>query len=137
MPIVKWRDSYSVGVKKFDDEHKVLLELINEMFVIVRDSQDVANLDVTVNKLIQYTQEHFTDEEQALEEANYPNLTDHKAIHSKLLEDVKSYKKRVDENDENAILGFYHFLRDWLLTHILEEDMQYKEYFAEAESLAV
>lgn len=137
MPIVKWRDSYSVGVKKFDDVHKVLLELINEMFVIVRDSQDVANLDVTVNKLIQYTQEHFTDEEQALEEANYPNLTDHKAIHSKLLEDVKSYKKRVDENDENAILGFYHFLRDWLLTHILEEDMQYKEYFAEAESLAV
>ena len=31
MPVIKWRDSYSVGVEKFDDEHKVLLGLINEI----------------------------------------------------------------------------------------------------------
>lgn len=136
MPIIKWRDSYSVGVKKFDDEHKVLIELINEMFVVVRDNQDVDHLDPAVNSLIQYTQKHFTDEEQAMEEVSYPNLIDHKAVHARLLEEVTAYKAKVDENDEKAILGFYHFLRDWLLTHILEEDMQYKEYFADAKTLA-
>lgn len=136
MPIVKWRDSYSVGVKQFDEEHKVLLELINEMFVIVRDNQDVAHLDAAVKKLILYTQEHFADEEQALEEIDYPALNDHKGLHSKLLEDVRVYKKKVDEKDEEAVLNFYHFLRDWLLTHILEEDMLYKDYFAD-ESVSV
>lgn len=136
MPIIKWRDSYSVGVKKFDDEHKVLINLINEMFIVVRDSQEVDHLDHAVGKLIQYTHEHFSDEEQALEEVNYPLLTDHKAIHSRLIEEVKAYEIMVDKSDEKAMLGFYHFLRDWLLTHILEEDMQYKEYFVEGTTLA-
>ena len=136
MPVIKWRDSYSVGVQKFDDEHKVLLGLINEMFVIVRKGDDVEKLSVTINKLIQYTQEHFSDEEKALEEMNYPQLEEHKKIHSRLLHDVTAYKNRIDNRDEDTILVFYHFLRDWLLTHILEEDMQYKPFFAEENAKA-
>ena len=136
MPVIKWRESYSVGVQIFDDEHKVLLGLINEMFDIVRNNDEVEKLSMTINKLIQYTQEHFSDEEQALEKINYPQLDEHKKIHSCLLHDVTAYKNRIDNRDEDTILGLYHFLRDWLLTHILEEDMQYKPFFAEESAKA-
>ncbi len=126
MAIIKWRDSYSVGVPKFDDEHKMLLELVNEMYIIVREHQTVDHLSVAINKLVQYTQEHFTNEEKAMEEIDYPQLEEHKTIHVKLLNEVIAYKKRVENNDNEAIQEFYTFLRDWLLTHILEEDMKYK-----------
>jgi len=130
MTIIKWRDSFSVGVQKFDDEHKVLLDIINEMFIIVRDQKTVDHLTIEINKLIQYTQEHFTDEEEAMEKAGYPALDEHKSIHAKLLNDVTVFKKRVDNGEKEATTNFYHFLRDWLLTHIIEEDMQYKPFLA-------
>jgi len=128
MAIIKWRDTYSVGVEKFDNEHKILLGLINEMYVIVRDHQSLDNLIVAINTLIQYTQVHFSDEEQAMEGVDYPKLQEHIIIHEKLLNEVTHYKKRVENNEDEAIQDFYLFLRDWLLTHILEEDMLYKPF---------
>ncbi len=130
MPIIKWQDSFSVGVQRFDDEHKVLLAIINEMFIIVRDQKTVDHLTVEINKLVQYTQEHFADEEEAMEKAGYPALDEHKSIHAKLLKDVTAFKKRVENGEQEVITIFYHFLRDWLLTHIIEDDMQYKPFLA-------
>lgn len=136
MPIIKWRDSFSVGVQKFDDEHKVLLEIINELFVIVRDQKTVDHLTIEINKLIQYTQEHFVEEEAAMEKVGYPALEDHKAIHKKLINDVSAFKKQVENGDKEAIKTFYHFLRDWLLTHIIEEDMRYKPFLSDNKEVA-
>lgn len=135
MPLIKWRDSYSVGVKKFDEEHKVLLELINDTFIVVRDHQSVEHLLMTINSLIQYTQEHFSGEEEAMEKIQYPRLEEHKAIHGRLLQEVRSFKKYVDNNDEKAIQGLYLFLRNWLLTHIVEEDMLYKPFLIDSEAV--
>jgi len=137
MPIIKWRDSFSVGVPQFDDDHKILLEILNEMFVIVRDHENINHLTVEIDKLIQYSKEHFANEEAAMEKVGYPALDNHKAIHAKLLEDVLQFKKRVDSGDTETTTTFYHFLRDWLLTHIVEEDMQYKPFLADSENSAV
>jgi hemerythrin len=136
MPLIKWRDSYSVGVATFDDNNKVLLEVINEIFIVLREKQTVDHLVVTINKLIQYTQEQFSDEEEALEEINFPRLEYHKRMHGKLLNEVAVYKKLIDNKDEKAIQGLYSFLRDWLLTHIVEEDMQYKPFLTDTETTA-
>ena len=130
MTLIRWRDSFSVGIQKFDDEHKVLLDIINEMFIIVRDHKTVDHLAPEINKLIHYTHEHFADEEEAMEKAGYPALAEHKSIHARLLDDVTAFKKRVENGDEETITTFYHFLRDWLLTHIMEEDMQYKPFLS-------
>jgi hemerythrin-like metal-binding protein len=129
MPLIKWRDSYSVGVERFDNEHKILVDMINEMFVVVRDKKSIDHLSTAINKLIEYTQEHFIAEEEAMAEVNYPDLAAHKEMHGKLINDVVNHKKRIENNDKQERIDFYHFLRDWLLTHIVEEDMLYKDYF--------
>jgi len=131
MPLIKWRDSYSVGVDKFDQEHMLLVELINEMFIIVRDKGDVATLGDAVAKLIDYTKVHFTDEEEALEKINYPLLEEHKMIHADLLEQVLRFQARMDKEGEEMRTDLYKFLRDWLINHILDEDMKYSEYLKE------
>lgn len=131
MPIIKWRDSFSVGAPKFDKEHKVLLEILNEMFIIVRDEKGTSHLNATIDKLIQYTENHFASEEAAMEAIEYPALENHKAIHARLVKEVLQFKKQVDSGEEQATT-FYHFLRDWLLTHIVEEDMLYKPFLADA-----
>ncbi|BCL62520.1 hemerythrin [Desulfomarina profundi] len=130
MPLIKWRDSYSVGVEQFDNEHKILVDLINEMFIVVRDKKSVDHLAYAIDQLIEYTQNHFSSEEEALAQVNYPDLDAHKDMHGRLIKDVQKHKKRIENNDRQERTDFYHFLRDWLLTHIVEEDMLYKNYFS-------
>jgi len=131
VPLIKWRDSYSVGVEKFDREHMLLVELVNEMFKIVRDKGDVNILSNAVAKLIDYTKVHFTDEEEALTKVNYPLLAEHKEIHADLLVQVLDFQQRLADGDEQLRTDLYKFLREWLINHILDEDMKYGKYFQE------
>ena len=131
MALIKWRDSYSVGVDKFDQEHMLLVELINEMFIIVRDKGDVSTLANAVEKLIDYTKVHFSDEEEAMEKVNYPHLEEHKEIHTNLLEQVVDFQRQIEHKGEDLRTDLYKFLREWLINHILDEDMKYSEYFKE------
>jgi len=129
MPLIKWRDSYSVGVEKFDQEHMLLVELINEMFEVVRDKGKVASLNGAVDKLVDYTRVHFVDEEEALEKVDYPHLEEHKEIHANLLAQVVEFQEQIEEEGKDLRTDLYKFLRDWLINHILDEDMKYGKYF--------
>jgi len=94
---------------KFDDQHKMLIELLNDVFIIVREKQSGVNLTTGIDGLIRYTQEHFRDEGEAMASINYPKLNEHKAIHGNLLYEVTTYKKRIDNNDEKVVQEFYLF----------------------------
>lgn len=128
MPIIKWRDSYSVGVEQFDNEHRKLVELANKMFVVVRDKQGIMALSDSVARLIDYTQFHFASEEAAMEKANFPDLKAHKQLHKKLGQEVTVFRERLQTEGEAVSTEVYHFLRDWLLVHIVEEDKKYTHF---------
>jgi hemerythrin-like metal-binding protein len=123
-------------VDKFDREHMVLVELINEMFVLVRDKGSLATLSDAVAKLIDYTKVHFTDEEEAMEKVNCPFLEEHKEIHANLLEQVLEFQERMEHEGEELRTDLYRFLRDWLVNHILEEDMKYSAYLKDEQESA-
>ena len=130
MSVIKWRDHYSVGVEQFDKEHMILVEMVNELFTMVRDKKGPNELDQPLSKLIQYTHDHFAAEEKALEEINYPQLEEHRQEHNKLKQDVATFHERVKQGDASVVAEFYSFLREWLLDHIVESDKQYTQYFS-------
>ncbi len=129
MPLIKWRDSYSVGVEQFDQEHAQLVDIINELYVIIRDKQAVTALDSAMDRLIEYTRRHFMAEEDAMEQVGYPFLDEHKEIHLDLERQVLDFQKQVKAEKE-VQSDFYVFLRDWLIHHIIEEDKKYSSYMA-------
>lgn len=128
MALIKWRDSYSVGVEKFDKEHLKLVELVNDMYVIVRDKGDAVALNACIDGVVEYTQFHFASEEEAMEKANYPGLDEHKKIHAELVEQVVAFLERLKTEGEGIRTEFYHFLRKWLVDHMVGEDQKYTEY---------
>ena len=132
MPLIKWRDSYSVGVEQFDNEHHKLVELINRMFIILRDKEDIMAVSDAVARLIDYTEFHFASEESALEQTDFPNLAAHKQLHAVLVRDITDFQQKILAEESDVGPEFYRFLRDWLLGHILEEDKQYTQYMIAA-----
>ena len=126
MASIQWRDSYSVGNDQMDNQHKQLVELVNDLFKVILDKEIEISLSYEVDKLIEYTQEHFKNEETLLEKAGYDFLDQHKATHEKLVKDVIVFKEQIEKGTEGVSSELYTFLRAWLLNHILDEDMQYK-----------
>lgn len=132
MVLIKWRDSYSVNIEQIDKQHERIVKLINEMFEVVRDEETNISLSYQIDKLIEYTQEHFNYEENLLEKAGYEFLDRHKKVHKGLVQEVMDLKELIEKNTDGMNSDFYSFLRSWLMDHILKEDMQYKDCMSTA-----
>ncbi len=129
MDFFKWEDSYSVGVRKIDEQHKKLFDLINQLgnAMITGKGRDI--ISKLLKELKDYTVYHFTDEEKLMEDNGYPELLSHKDIHKNFVNKIKDFEKKNEEGNLSLSVDLFNFLKDWLKGHILGTDMKYKEFF--------
>jgi hemerythrin len=129
--IVTWSHSFSVGIKIIDEQHKELLDFVNDMFnhSTGNEEEELKYFKEVIHVAVDYIKKHFSTEEQLLAAANYPNLAGHKKAHETFtLEVVKSAKDF--ESGKRLVLEKYaYYLKDWILTHIAVMDKQYSAYF--------
>ncbi len=129
MDYIKWTDELSVGVKLFDDDHKKLVELINDLNQLIIVGDKTSALEKALAGLILYTKKHFGNEEAFMVKHEYPAYENHRAEHTALTEKVIDFQKRLESGKANFSLELITFLRDWLINHIKGTDMQYKKFF--------
>ncbi len=126
-----WTDDLSVGIEEIDEQHKVLINLINELY---RGIMEKHGSDVTIavlEKLVEYTRIHFALEESLMRMLHYPNYEDHKKHHEMLLDQVNELVTKV-KSGHHVTFELLHFLKNWLSKHIMEEDMVYAPFFLES-----
>jgi hemerythrin-like metal-binding protein len=126
MSLINWEESYSVGVKELDDQHKKMFELINELYEAIKASKDKTFMSEILGELLDYGKYHLDTEEKYFNETEYPGKESHKIIH-------KAYRDKIDEfyeNKEDTLLSYkiIDFLEDWWLDHVTSIDKGYKEY---------
>lgn len=128
--IIEWNDGMSVGVEDLDNDHRVLIDLINQL-AAAEDRQDRINLEAVLDELVDYTVFHFEKEEQYMESAGYPALASHKRTHAVLTEQVLAIRRRVVEGGQSGLGDeVLDFLSRWLREHILQADALYRPYLA-------
>ena len=125
MALMEWSPTFSVKVKKFDDQHKKLVELVNHLHDAMRSGQGNAMLGVVLQQLIAYTASHFADEEKTMQANGYPDLAAHKAEHEKLVAQVLDLQKKFQAGSAMLTLTVMNFLKDWLVNHIQGVDKKY------------
>ncbi len=129
MSFMEWSDSMSVGVAEVDTDHKLLLSLINQLYDSVGDAEEKATLGSVINTLVDYTIYHFSREEKIMEACNYPGLEKHIKIHRALTDQVVDIRDRFITSPDDVIGDdVLDFLKEWLKTHILRQDMEYRPY---------
>lgn len=128
--ILEWNDGMSVGVEDLDNDHRVLIDLINQL-AAAEGRQDRINLEAVLDELVDYTVFHFEKEEQYMERAGYPALPGHKRTHAILTEQVLAIRRRVVEAEQPGLGDeVLDFLSRWLREHILQADALYRPYLA-------
>jgi hemerythrin len=127
---IEWDDRYMTGIQLFDDQHRELITLTEELFISCQagDDQAKGTFKKTAHSAVEYVKRHFTAEEKMFENINYPLAAEHKKQHEafvkRLLEDVRKF----EEGKEFVPLAFARFLREWILTHIAVHDRQYADF---------
>jgi hemerythrin-like metal-binding protein len=129
-PIITWNDAWSVGVDAIDDEHKKLVDILQRLFGALITVQAKSHIKGLVDELMDYADYHFKNEEAIMEKYDYPHLEEHKAQHIALGNSVAGTKDLILEKGGTEEIGdeVYQFLKSWLINHILDADMQYKDF---------
>jgi hemerythrin-like metal-binding protein len=137
LSLVTWSDEFNLGMDEIDAQHRVLIDLINDVWVAVVKKPDRDEALRVLEELEKYTITHFTAEEIFMREIGYQNFDQHKEEHTKFVARVAEEKAKVVAGGP-VTLGIIHFLKDWLINHILVADKEYAlEYKKRSEPTSV
>ena len=78
MAILEWEKRFELGVKPFDEHHKHLVGLLNEIYDNLDDRAAHAALGAVIVKLIEYATYHFSAEENSMASNGYGGLPLHR-----------------------------------------------------------
>ena len=129
---VEWDDTLSVGIEEIDEQHKVLVDLVNKMHEAIHQRHGSDVVISILSDLAEYTRIHFAVEESLMRILNYPDYDNHKQVHEELLHTVADLQEKVASGKKSIGFELMHFLKTWLVKHIMEEDMQYSGFFLQA-----
>ncbi len=127
--LVAWSDEFALGMQEIDEQHQVLIELINQVWVAVVKRVSVEQALPIIEELEKYTITHFTAEEIFMRELGYAGFAEHKVEHDNFVSRVAEEKAKIIGGKPVA-LEMVHFLKDWLINHILVSDKAYTQTYA-------
>jgi hemerythrin-like metal-binding protein len=125
MAFMEWNDSLSVGVQQIDNEHKKLVDLVNTLNDSMKNGKSKEVLEIVFSELVDYTIEHFTNEELLMQKVNYSNITVHKREHDELTKKVRVLKDDFISGKMMVSIEVRDFLKNWIVNHIQKTDKLY------------
>ncbi|MDR3739024.1 MAG: bacteriohemerythrin [Terracidiphilus sp.] len=132
MALLNWnRRRYSVGVAKLDDQHAVFIGGLNKLHGAMIMGQGKTITGHLLQTLIDNAREHTSAEEALMTSTNYPGLAHHRAEHQKLVAKFAELQAQHQKGEDSVCIPLLQFMRDWLSTHILEEDRKYTPWLQE------
>ncbi len=125
--IPTWNEKYSIHDTMIDIQHQKLFELADKVESAVYKFVKREELKEILTELFNYMKEHFNNEEQYMQEIHYPYLNEHKIMHKNIIRDM-SYLIQNIKTTNDLKEKLYTIMSEWLLEHILYEDMKVEQY---------
>ncbi len=128
MPLLNWKEDYSVKIKEVDEQHKKLIGLINDLHDAMTQKKAKEVLGDVLRKLADYTVFHFSMEERLMKSNGYPEYDDHREKHQKMTAKVMSLQNELKQGKITLSMEVMDFLKNWLDKHILGTDKKYSPF---------
>ena len=130
MAMMTWNDKYSVSINEMDNQHKELINLLNELYDAMSSGKSNTLLSSVITKLIAYTRKHFAAEELFMQKYAYPSYEAHKREHAAFIMKVQEFQQNFNAGKITLSIDISTFLKNWLVNHIQVEDKKYGTFAA-------
>ncbi len=130
---VQWRKEMAVDDALIDEDHKLLIEQVNNFEVMIRDKVTRESIEWSLERLKHYAVEHFRREEELQRAIQYPFYQAHAHEHRDLVKKlvgIIAHCTAVAHADEVPKVADETFglLKEWLISHILHTDLRMRPY---------
>jgi len=120
-----WDTSFSTSIDTFDDHHKVLFGMVNELNEAMQHKRSKEAIGSVLQRLIAYTGFHFAAEEEAFRKTGYPEEAAHCKQHKDLVQQAVALQEKFNSGETLLTHDVIEFLNDWLVKHIKGTDNRY------------
>jgi len=121
--LIEWNNSFLIGIKELDHEHKSLVVDINRLHQELARQEEISEIEKCLGDIYARMQAHFALEEHFMKEHEYPFFDEHKREHDQLLDNYTEYMVQI-LNDAGVSPGnpIEHTLKHWVVNHIITSD---------------
>ena len=125
--LIVWNDDLVTGISEMDEQHRILVNSINEANTRLASDFNAEILDKITRDLLSYALYHFEMEEGLMQEYRYVenSAEDSKAHlrqHREFSSTVVSVRKEIKAGKLMSREDLLSFLNNWLINHILNTD---------------
>lgn len=134
--IFKWDLKLESGIELIDSQHREIIAHVNTFLIAYKCGNAQEKTKECLNFLKQYILYHFQSEEAFQVECGYPSYRDHQARHSYLATQVKFHTVTIEMSGFSleSVTAFHDFMSDWIINHIMLEDMTFANYYKDNKS---
>jgi hemerythrin len=118
-------ENQQTGISRFDSQHRELFGYFNRIHLAVKNRRPLREIIPLLHELSDFIETHCAAEEKAMEQARYSGIAAHKSDHRKMLNDMQSQLRRLEETGDVNIIELCMSLKDWVTNHIEEMDHKY------------
>jgi hemerythrin-like metal-binding protein len=125
--LIVWNDSLVTGVAEIDEQHRILVNSINEANTRLTTGFNAEILDQITQNLLSYALYHFETEEELMQEFNYVEASaedaeTHLRQHREFSATVVAVRDGIKAGKLMSREELLSFLNGWLINHILNTD---------------
>jgi hemerythrin-like metal-binding protein len=121
---ISWDESLRVGIDAIDEHHRYLFDLVNDLIDVVANKLGARELSRVLKALFQYAAIHFQAEERMMKQYAYKRQDIQLHQHNLFVERMQKFQEELRHNPFVAQFEILAYVRDWLITHIRDEDSQ-------------
>lgn len=126
--LIQWNETLSVKVQEIDNQHRKLINLINNLDEAMRKGKGKEVLGTVLNELVQYTKQHFAYEQGLMATYHYPDAEAHAHKHDTLTRQVFELHVKYMAGQASLTIPTMSFLNSWLIDHIQNTDKKFGDY---------
>ena len=133
---ISWQPDFATGVGIIDDQHRVLINMLNDANAKLTDRSPLEDLGRIVQGLLSYAGYHFQTEERLMTEHGYDTgpsarAPEHINKHRGFAEKVVAVQEQIKAGQRIPKKDLVDFLTDWLTDHILRTDKELGAFICE------
>jgi len=130
MPRIEWDDSFLVGVGLIDEQYRMLIERTNALTEAIEKTHGLEKILQTLGFMIDYTEFHFSAEEEVMAKYAYPRMEKHQNLHGDFIIRLNQMVEEYEAEGATTALSqsICAFLTSWLVNHIKEVDTKLGQF---------
>jgi hemerythrin len=117
-----------VGEKSIDAEHDLQMQLLDSLAQAIQRGGELSPMKYILEQFIEFSDMHFLSEQLVMRLHGYPGYEPHLEEHTRLMKKVREIRSNLLQGENAPTLVLVEELRQWLVTHIAQEDAAFGIY---------